>query len=313
LRLFRGLPSVADVPLALTVGNFDGVHRGHQAMLRRVLEAADDLRVTSAALTFHPHPREYFSPETAPPRLSTLREKIEQIGALGIERLYVARFDRALASLSPEDFIERVLLQSLGTRWILVGDDFRFGKARAGGLAELRAASRHARFSVEAMGTVDVDGERVSSTAVRQALAAGELGHAARLLGRPYAIAGRVAHGEKLGRNLGFPTANIALYRRPPVSGVFAARVLGIGSTPRPAAVSIGVRPTVTQRGQPLLEAYLLDFDGDLYGRRISVELLRKLRDEERFDSVERLAAQIRSDVVDARAYFAERPAATAS
>jgi riboflavin kinase/FMN adenylyltransferase len=302
VRFYRSLPSSADAPVALTIGNFDGVHRGHQAMLARLVEAADDLALPPAVLTFDPPPREYFARDSAPPRLSSLRAKIEHFRAHGVARTIVARFDGRLASLSPERFIDEVLVGKLGVRWLLVGEDFRFGKGRAGDLATLRRAAR--TFSVEAMRTVAVDGERVSSTAVRTALAAGELAHAGALLGRSFAIAGRVAHGAKRGRNLGFPTANIPLKRKPPLAGIFAVRVHGLGSTPRTGVASVGVRPTVSASGVPLLEVFIFDFDDTIYGRRVGVEFVHKLRDEERYSDLDALANQIRTDVAQARDFF---------
>ena len=303
MRVIRGLPSSSDGPVALTIGNFDGVHRGHQAMLSRLTEAAEDLALPSAVLTFDPPPREFFAPTSAPPRVSPLRGKLEHFSRLGVERTIVARFDRRLAALTPESFIEDVLVRRLGVRWVLVGEDFRFGKGRAGDIATLRAAAT--TFSVEAMRTVSVENERASSTAVRHALAAGNLDHAAAMLGRPFTITGRVAHGAKLGRTLGFPTANIRLPRTPPVSGVFVVRVHGLGGAPLPAVASVGVRPTVDEAGVPLLEVFIFDFDQAIYGRRIAVEFLHKLRDEERLSDLDALARRIRADVADARAYFA--------
>jgi riboflavin kinase/FMN adenylyltransferase len=305
VQVFRGLPDRADRhrPIALTIGNFDGVHRGHQAMLGRLSEAAEDLALPSAVLTFDPHPREFFAPGTAPPRLSTLRSKLEQFAAHGIAEVHVARFNAALAALPAERFIEDVLVRGLGTRWVLVGDDFRFGRGRSGDLALLRRAAT--TFSVEAMPTVVVDGERASSTAIRAALAFGELDHAARLLGRPYAIGGKVVHGDKLGRSLGFPTANIVLRHPPPLTGVFAVRVHGLGGAARAGAASLGVRPTVKTGAKPLLEVFVFDFDEAVYGRRIVVEFLRKLRDEERYADLDALTRQIRADIAEAREYFA--------
>jgi riboflavin kinase/FMN adenylyltransferase len=305
VQVFRGLPDRADRhrPIALTIGNFDGVHRGHQAMLGRLSEAAEDLALPSAVLTFDPHPPEVFAPGAAPPRLSTLRSKLEQFAAHGIAEVHVARFNAALAALSAERFIDDVLVRRLGTRWVLVGDDFRFGRGRSGDLALLRRAAT--TFSVEAMPTVVVDGERASSTGIRAALAAGELDHAARLLGRPYAVGGKVVHGDKLGRSLGFPTANIVLRHPPPLTGVFAVRVHGLGGTARAGAASLGVRPTVKAAAKPLLEVFVFDFDEALYGRRIVVEFLRKLRDEERYADLDTLTRQIRADVAQAREYFA--------
>jgi riboflavin kinase / FMN adenylyltransferase len=305
VQVFRGLPDFADRhrPIALTIGNFDGVHRGHQAMLARLTEAAEDLALPSAVLTFDPHPREFFAPGTAPPRLSTLRSKLEQFAAHGIAEVHVARFNAALAALAAERFIDDVLVRRLGTRWVLVGDDFRFGRGRSGDLALLRRVATS--FSVEAMPTVIVDGERASSTVIRAALAAGELDHAARLLGRPYAIGGKVVHGDKLGRSLGFPTANIVLRHPPPLSGVFAVRVQGLGDAARAGAASLGVRPTVKAGAKPLLEVFVFDFDEAVYGHRVVVEFLCKLRDEERYDDLDTLTRQIRADVAQAREYFA--------
>jgi riboflavin kinase / FMN adenylyltransferase len=302
VRVYRGLPSSTATPVALTIGNFDGVHRGHQAMLDRLIEAAEDLALPPAVLTFDPPPREFFAREKAPPRLSTLRAKLEQFRAHGVARTFVARFDGRLAALPPETFIEDVLVRKLNVRWLLVGEDFRFGKGRAGDLATLRRTARS--FSVEAMRTVSIEGERASSTAVRTALAAGDLAHAGALLGRPFAISGRVAHGAKLGRDLGFPTANVPLARKPPLSGVFAVRVHGLGGTPRTGVASVGVRPTVSTSGVPLLEVFIFDFDDTIYGKRVGVEFVHKLRDEERYPDLDALTTQIKSDVAQARDFF---------
>jgi riboflavin kinase/FMN adenylyltransferase len=275
-------------------------------MLARLIEAAEDLRLPPAVLTFDPHPREFFAHDAAPPRLSTLRQKLEIFRKYGVERTIIARFDRPLASLTPESFIAQVLVQRLDVRWVLVGDDFRFGKARAGELATLR---RHAStFSVEGMRTVEVGAERASSTAVRAALAAGDFARAATLLGRPYTLSGRVTHGRKLGRSLGFPTANIPMRRRPPVTGIFAVRVHGLGGAPRTGVANLGVRPTVIERGKPLLEVFLLDFGDDIYGRRVTVEFLHKLRDEEKYDNLDLLTRQMHIDVARARDFFANVP-----
>ena len=302
MQVIRGLPSSAAGPVALTIGNFDGVHRGHQAMLFRLIEAAEDLALPSAVLTFDPHPREFFAPGSAPPRVSSLRSKLQAFADQGVARTVVARFGPQLAALTPDAFIEDVLVRRLDVRWVLVGEDFRFGKGRAGDIKTLRGAAR--TFSVEAMRTVSVENERASSTAVRRALAFGDLAHAAAMLGRPFTISGRVAHGAKLGRTLGFPTANIPLKRMPPVSGVFVVRVHGLGEAPLPGVASVGVRPTITDAGEPLLEVFIFDFDQPIYGRRLTIEFLHKLRDEERLPDVDALARRIRADVADARAYF---------
>ena len=303
MRVIRYLPSIAPDSVALAIGNFDGVHRGHQAMLIRLMDAAEDLGLPSAVMTFDPHPREYFSGAAATPRLSTLRAKLEQFRHLGVDRTYVVRFDAQFAALSPPAFVDDVLVRRVGARWVLVGDDFRFGRARAGSLSTMRERAR--TFSVEAMRTIEVAGERASSSAVRAALAAGDFPHAEALLGRPYAISGRVAHGRKLGRNFGFPTANIPLRRLPPLSGVFAVRVHGLGADPRDGVASLGTRPTIEAGGAPLLEVYVLDFDADIYGRRITVEFLHKIRDEAAYPDLPALVRQIAADVAQARRYFA--------
>ena len=258
MQVLRGFPP-ASQHVALTIGNFDGVHRGHQAMLARLVEAAEDLALVPTVLTFNPHPREFFAPHSAPPRLSTVRDKLEQFSARGVARVHIARFDGRLAHLSAGEFIERILVGALRTRWVLVGEDFRFGRGRAGDLAFLRAAAKS--FSVEAMPTVSDGEDRVSSSAVRDALAQGDLERTAAFLGRPYSISGRVAHGDKRGRSLGFPTANVPLRHTPPLSGIFAVRVLGLGTTPRVGAASLGVRPTIHLAGQPMLEVFVFDFD----------------------------------------------------
>jgi riboflavin kinase / FMN adenylyltransferase len=303
VQVIRGFSQPSHDRIALTIGNFDGVHRGHQAMLSRLSEAAEDLALPPAVLTFEPHPREFFARESAPPRLSTLHDKLERFASLGVSRVHVARFDASLAKLSAEEFIDRILVRDLKVGWILVGDDFRFGHDRVGDLALLR--EKAATYSVEAMPTVAIDGERASSTAVRSALALGNVEHAAKLLGRPYIISGHVAHGDKLGRDLGFPTANVVLRHKPPLSGIFAVRVHGLGDEARAGVASLGVRPTVKQGAKPLLETFVFDFDEAIYGRRIAVEFLHKLRDEERYADLDQLSRQIRVDVAQARDYFA--------
>ena len=229
------MPTASPSPTALTIGNFDGVHRGHQAMLARLKDRARALGLRACVLTFEPHPLELFAPQTAPTRLTSLREKLELLAAHGVECVQVSRFDRAYASRSPQDFIEQVLLAGLGMRWLLIGDDFRFGARRAGDFALLQEASAKHGFGLEAMPTVAQEGVRVSSSAVRAALAAGRLAEAEALLGRPYSISGRVVHGDKLGRQIGYPTANVQLrHNRPPLSGIFAVRTLdGAGAQAR--------------------------------------------------------------------------------
>ena len=305
MRVKRDLTSAPDGPVALTIGNFDGVHRGHQAMLARLIEAAEDLRLPPAVLTFDPHPREFFSPSSAPPRLSTLRSKLALFRAYGVATTFVARFDARLASRTADEFVTQILERQLHVRWLLVGEDFRFGRGRMGDLAFLRSAARE--FSVEAMGTVAVDGQRASSTAVRNALAAGDLALAAALLGRNYTLTGHVAHGKKLGRSLGFPTMNLPLRHPPALTGIFAVRVHGLGGTPRAGVASVGVRPTIRAGGEPIAEVFVFDFDQATYGRRITVEFLHKLRDEACFPDLDALRQQMIRDVADARDHFAAK------
>jgi riboflavin kinase/FMN adenylyltransferase len=298
----RSLEAVALGPVALTIGNFDGVHRGHQAMLARLAAAAGTRGLPATVLTFEPHPREFFAPQSAPTRLTSLREKLELLAAHGVERVHVQRFSAAFAGLPPEAFVERALVAGLRARWVLVGDDFRFGAKRAGDFAFLADAARRHGFDLEAMPTVSDGGVRVSSSAVRDALARGDLARAHELLGRPYSISGRVVHGEKLGRALGFATANVQLkHNRPPLGGIFAVRVHGIGAAPLQGVASLGVRPTVHAVGKPVLEVHLFDFTADLYGAHLRVEFLAKLRDEARYPDLDALKAQIARDCAQAR------------
>ena len=297
------------MPHAVTIGNFDGLHLGHQAMLTRLLDVARARDLPSCVLSFEPHPREFFAPAQAPARLSSLREKAEMLRSRGIDRLHVFRFNRAFSSLSADQFIEQVLVRTLQARYVLVGDDFRFGAKRAGDFALLERAGRQFGFDAEFLPTVEVAGERSSSTAVRAALAAGELEHAARLLGRPYSISGRVVHGDKLGRDIGFPTANIQLkHNRPPLLGIFAVELYGLNGRPLPGVASLGVRPTVKGAdAAPVLEVHLFDFNADIYNRRVRVDFLHKLRDEEKYPDLPSLVAQIGRDVDNAKRFLAQR------
>jgi riboflavin kinase/FMN adenylyltransferase len=287
---------------AVTIGNFDGVHLGHRALLERVNARARELAIGSCVLTFEPHPREFFAREAAPPRLTRLRDKLELIGQAGVGRVHVARFDAGLAALPAERFIDEVLVRALGTRWLAVGRDFRFGKGRSGDIGVLEAASGRSGFRVEALGDVLLEDERVSSSAVRAALQSGDLRRAERLLGHSYSISGRVAHGAKLGRELGFATANIPLRRAPPLGGVYVVEVEGLG----PGVASVGRRPTVNPVAAPLLEVHLLDSSANIYGRRLCVRFLEKLRDEEKYADLRGLKQAIAEDVRRAQEYFAK-------
>ena len=314
MRVFRTIPARADVPIALTIGNFDGVHRGHQAMLERLRREAAARSLRAAVMTFEPHPREFFAPDKAPTRLSSLREKLELLATLGVDRTYVCRFTYDFARTPAEAFVDRVLVQGLSVRWLLVGDDFRFGARRAGDLQLLQTLAASRGYEVEAMPSVTIAGRRVSSTAIREALAEGELDLARELLGRPYSISGRVIGGDRIGRTLGFPTANIRMRRnRPPLEGIFAVRVHGLDSRPLAGAASLGVRPTIHAEGAPTLEVHILDFERDIYGRHVRVEFLHKLRDEQKFADVEALRRQIALDVQATRSYFAGSDAAVAA
>jgi len=285
----------------LTIGNFDGVHRGHRTLIERVVAKAIESATASCVLTFEPHPREFFASDAAPARLTRLRDKLELIAAIGVERVHVVRFDARFAALSAARFIDDVLVRGLGLFRLIVGRDFRFGAGRKGDFATLEAAARRDGFTLEAMPDIALGGERVSSSAVRAALQAGDFSQAERLLGRPYTISGKVIHGAHLGRGLGFPTANIALGQRPPLGGIYVVEVEGLG----PGVASVGLRPTVNPVATPLLEVHLFDCDQELYGRRLRVRFLRKLRDEAKFDSLPALREAIARDAAEAREYFA--------
>lgn len=305
MLVFRTIPERATNATVLAIGNFDGVHLGHQALLARLTAKASELGLPASVMTFEPHPRELFSPEAAPARLTSLREKLHLLDGCGVDCSYVVHFSRKLASLSAQEFIEQVLVQGLSVRYLIIGDDFRFGRGRGGDFAMLEAAGAVHGFGVEAMHTVDIDGERVSSSAIRETLAAGDLEHAGRLLGRPYNISGRVIHGNKIGRGLGFPTANIQLKRkRVALTGIFAVTVSGLDKRHLPGAASLGVRPTLGAGLKSVLEVHLFDFDRPIYGSHVTVHFLHKLRDEAKFDSLEALTAQIARDVETTRAYF---------
>ena len=305
---------------AVTIGNFDGVHVGHQAMLARLRDAARTHALSPCVLTFEPHPRELFTPGQAPTRLTSLREKLEVLAACGVERTHIARFTRAFASLPAEAFVERMLVGTLAARWVLVGSDFRFGARRGGDVALLRQLGAHHGFAVEVMPEVLHANTRVASSAVRDALLAGDLKTASFLLGRSYSLSGRVVHGDKLGRKLGFATANVPLrHNRAPFSGIFAVRLHvlddGIAGGARrneysgmhSGVASLGVRPTVKAAGAaPLLEVHVFDFDGELYGRHVRVEFLHKIRDEEKFPDLDTLKQKIAGDCEAARKILLE-------
>jgi riboflavin kinase / FMN adenylyltransferase len=322
MRVFLGLSHPALAPAcALTIGNFDGVHRGHQAMLALLCNEARHRGIPASVLTFEPHPRDFFAsqagrPQSAPSRVTTLRDKLTELEQCGIDQTVVLRFDAAFAAQSPQAFIDHVLVRGLHAQVVLVGDDFRFGAKRAGDYAMLDALGASRGFDVARMMSYEVHGLRVSSSAVRAALAAGEMDTAAALLGRPYAISGRVMHGRKLGRELGFPTLNLRFpAAQPAASGIFVVRVLGLpapGGEPLWGVASLGVRPTLEHQGRVLLETWCLQWPAELgaeggYGRLITVQLLHKLHDERHYESIAALREGIAQDAADAQAWLAQR------
>jgi riboflavin kinase/FMN adenylyltransferase len=306
MQIFRGLPPNSERRLcALTIGNFDGVHRGHRALLAQVVQAARQRGIDAAVMTFEPHPREFFTPAAAPARVANIRDKLQALADCGVERVLIQHFNARLAALTATQFIEDELVAGCRARWLAVGDDFRFGAKRAGDIALLRAQAAACGYEVAQLPTVIQEGERISSSAVRTALAAGDLQRAAALLGHPYFISGRVQHGRKLGRLLGFPTLNLRLaHKRPALHGVFAVRVHGLSPQPWPGVASVGLRPTVDDSGRWLLEVHLFDFAHDVYGALVRVEFLHKLRNEEKYDTLDQLTAAIRRDSEQARALF---------
>lgn len=304
MRVLRGYSSPVPTPTVLTVGNFDGVHRGHAALLERLMQVAAEKQLMPAVLTFEPHPREFFAPTAAPARLTILREKLELLAASGVETTVIGHFDAHFAHLSAEDFITQVLQQGMRVQHLIIGDDFRFGRGRAGDFSLLVKCGERLGFTVEAMPAIEIEGERASSSAVREALALGDMERAARLLGRPYMIDGRVVHGDKLGRQLGFNTANIYIRHNPlPMTGVFVVEVGGLADHPWPGVANLGVRPTVGGV-RPLLEVHLFDFDRSIYGSHLAVRFLHKLREEQKFPDFDALKAQIARDAQAARQYL---------
>ncbi len=285
-----------------TIGNFDGVHLGHQAVFDALRVKAIQYGLPSTVILFEPQPMEFFQPDKAPARLTRLREKLIWVRHCGVNRVLLLEFNRGLAALEAEDFVHRILLDGLGVRHLFVGDDFRFGRERKGDFHLLQEMGDEQGFGVESMSTVRHQDSRISSTRIRQALLRGDLREAEVCLGRPYQICGRVAHGRKLGRSIGFPTLNIHLHRRvSPVNGVFAVRVQGLDEEDWPGVANVGTRPTVSRGLLPLLEVHLFDFSGDLYGRQVGVTFVQRIREEKKFDAFDELKAQIAADAAQAR------------
>jgi riboflavin kinase/FMN adenylyltransferase len=320
MKVFRGLPNAASrAPCALAIGNFDGVHRGHQALLARLREVASSMGLESAVMTFEPHPREFFAaragdPSKAPKRIASLRDKLASLSRAGVDRVTVEHFNAHFASLTPQDFVEKILVHGLHVKWLIVGDDFCYGARRAGNVQTLIEAGQQYGFAVETQPTVTNDGTRVSSSAVRNALEAGDFAQAAVLLGHPYSITGHVIHGKKLGRSIGFPTLNMPIaHKHPALSGIYVVQVHGLEDHPLPGVASIGVRPTVDDSGRVLLETHLFDYAQPCYGRLVRVEFLKKLRDEEKYVDVPTLTAAIARDIAQARACFKANGATSAT
>lgn len=295
MQVFRHLPNQCCEPLSLAIGNFDGMHLGHQALLQSNVNAASSLGKIPAVLTFEPHPREFFTPHNAPARLTTLREKLEFFDAAGIQKVFVCAFSKRFAAISADAFL-KILREQLNANTVLVGHDFKFGAKRLGDINSFKNAG----FDLIALPQVDLDGSRVSSTRVRDALFSGNLDLATQLLGRHYSISGKVVHGAKRGRELGFPTANIHMrHERPALTGVYAVKLQGLN-----AIANLGVRPTIAGVPKLLLETHVFDFNGDLYGQHVHVEFLHKIREEQKFESLDALKAQIAQDIVTARQFF---------
>ena len=316
MKVFRGVPNDrARAPCALTIGNFDGVHLGHQALLARVRAAASALGLEAAVMTFEPHPREFFAARAgdlsrAPSRIANLRDKLGSLADAGIDRVVVEHFNAHFAAMAPEEFTKDVLVDGLHVKWLMVGDDFCYGARRTGTVAMLIEEGKRLGFHVETLPTVMHGAQRISSSAVRAALAAGDFDQARQLLGHQYSISGHVIHGQKLGRTLGFPTLNLRVAHRPALAGIFVVRVHGLAAQPLPAVASIGVRPTVDDSGRVLLEVHLFDFAASCYGKLVRVEFLEKIRDEEKYDDLATLTAAIERDAGQARGYFAQRAGA---
>ena len=320
MRILRGLPlTPSNRDTALAIGNFDGVHRGHQALIDALKAHARPRGLACAVMSFEPHPRHYFAqlagkPEAAPRRISTLRDRLDALAAHGVDTTFLLRFNRALAGMTAESFVRDLVVAACRAKFVMVGEDFRFGSKRAGDVYLLKRMGAELGFAVSTLSDVKENGARISSSLVRDALEAGCMDLAAELLGRPYALSGHVVHGAKLGRTLNFPTLTLRLpaserFGQPAARGIFVVRVHGLAPAPLPGVASLGLRPTVDESGRWLLETHLLDWQGDAYGKIVRVELLKKLRDEEKYDGLPALTAAIARDAAAARAWFASAAA----
>ncbi len=311
MKVIRGIPpSLIRTPCALTIGNFDGVHLGHQALLAELHAHAKQHQLQTCLLTFEPHPKEFFAPQNAPARILGLRDKLDALKKTNVDVVIVEHFNAHFAKKTPDEFVHDILIKGLNTRHIVIGDDFHYGAKRAGNIESLKIAGEQYGFSVQALNTInDSQSQRISSTAVRNALRQGDLELSKQLLGRPYMISGHVIHGKKLGRNLGFPTLNLAMTNRfqqrpPAMTGIFVVQVHGLGTDPIQGVASLGYRPTVEDSGRVLLETHLFDFNEEVYGKIIQVEFLKKLRDEAKYSDLTSLQIAIEADANAARNYF---------
>jgi riboflavin kinase / FMN adenylyltransferase len=310
VEIIRGLQNLQPrhQECVVTIGNFDGLHLGHQMLLKKLIAVGQERQLPTLAIIFEPQPNEFFFQDAITPRLMRFREKVAGLRAQGVARVLCLKFDQKLAGQTAELFVREVLVTKLAAKYVLVGDDFHFGYKRLGDYKLLRALGRKYHFQTEAMHTYKLLGERVSSSRIRKLLEQGRLEIAGQLLGRPFSMQGVVAHGDKRGRLLGFPTANIALHRsRTPIKGIFAVLVLGISPSPLAGVASIGTRPTVVSDQRTLLEVYLLNFDENIYGKRVEVQFLQKFREEIKFASLEDLKRQIAQDVVQAEEFHRKR------
>ncbi len=313
MKVFRRLkPASTQAPCALTIGNFDGVHRGHQALLQRLVEGACARHLSPCVLTFEPHPREFFSPQDAPPRIQNLRDKLMALKQCAVDTIAIEEFNQAFSQLSPSEFVQNILIEKLNTKWILIGDDFCYGAKRAGNFDSLVAAGKQYGFEVSRIPSILESEERISSSLLRQALDQGDMQRATQLLGRPFSISGHVLYGKQLGRTLGFPTINLAVctrhpHSKPVTSGIFVSQVHGLGEKPFPAVSSLGVRPSVESTGQVLLETHIFDFDQSIYGEVVCVELLARLHEERKYSNLTTLQAAIQDDAQMARQYFLKK------
>lgn len=308
-KIIRGFYNLSSSPAGCvaTIGNFDGVHLGHQAVLTQLAMKGDTLALPAIVITFEPQANEFFAPDKAPARLSRFREKVESLRSYSIQQLCVLRFDKKLAQMTADDFIQKLIVDGLNIKYLVVGDDFKFGKDRQGDFAMLQKAGVEYCFQVVNMHTFSIENSRVSSTRIRQALKAGDLMQAEKLLGRPYRMSGRVAHGDKRGRTMGFPTANIHLHRRKvPLNGVYAVQLFGVEGEPIKGVANVGIRPTVGA-DKALLEVHLFDFERDIYGEHVQVHFLHKIRDEQKFVDLDALIKQIKLDSEQAKEYFSKQ------